>query len=318
MSGATVHAGTAEQAVQELWRKRPRSRLLRLSAWAVTLLVAAAWGFSDIDFGEMFNDRRLGNLERFVETRALPPMLRPGSEAAGVGEETSLGAWIGEQMSLYGWRGLGTTLCISVLAIVLAGGAGAMLGAFGARNLMSAHPFVPHATAGHGDCSHALDRVAATVRVLCILLRAIPEYIWAYLLLAMLGPNAWPAILALAIHNSGILGRLGGETVENLSSEPLRAMSMAGATRKEVAVAGVFPMALGRYLLYFFYRFETCVREATVLGMLGIVSLGYFIHEARAHDQYDSMLFLVLLGGALVMVADIVSDLARRWLRRGV
>ncbi|MHC4824092.1 MAG: PhnE/PtxC family ABC transporter permease [Planctomycetota bacterium] len=306
--------GSAYTDIQVLWRDRPRSRLLRLSAILIGLLVLAAWWLSDIDFRDLFSARRMGNLDRFIHTRALPPSLRADADPS----DPSLWAWCVQQMAEYGWRGLGSTLCISVVAITLASGNGALLGAFGARNLMSAHPFVPHATAGHGDCSHALDRVAQVVRVFCILLRAIPEYIWAYLFLAMLGPTAWPAILALAIHNSGILGRLGGETIENLPSEPLRAMSMAGATRKEVAVAGIFPMALGRYLLYFFYRFETCVREATVLGMLGIVSLGYFIHEARAHDQYDEMIFLVILGGVLVMMADVVSDLARRWLRRGV
>ena len=83
-------------------------------------------------------------------------------------------------------------------------------------------------------------------------------------------------------------------------------------------MVGVFPMALGRYLLYFFYRFETCVREATVLGMLGVVSLGYYVIEARAHGQYSTMLFLILLGGLLVMLADIISDVARRWLQKGI
>lgn len=285
--------------------------MLQLSSWIGLGLIAMAWFFSDIDFGDLFSARRMENLSRFAE-RALPDPLRYAEE------DSSLGDWISNQMNLYGWRGMAATLGISVVAIVLAGGIGALFGAFGARNLMSAHPFVPHATAGHGACSHALDRVAQAMRILCILLRAIPEYIWAYLLLAMLGRSAWPAILALAIHNSGILGRLGGETIENLPSEPLRAMSMAGATRKEIAIAGIFPMALGRYLLYFFYRFETCVREATVLGMLGIVSLGYYIFEARAHDQYDELIFLVILGGVLVMFADILSDLARRWLRRSV
>lgn len=312
---AEVQNVDAEAAVRRLWKERPRSRMLRWSAWAAGLLVLIAWIFSDINFAELFSDRRLANLERFLE-RATPAPLREDAIAAG--SEATLGSWALIQLKEYGYEGVVATLCISVVAIVLAGLIGAFLGAFGARNLMSAHPFVPHATAGHGDCSHALDRVAAAVRFLCILLRAVPEYIWAYLLLAMLGPNAWPAILALAVHNAGILGRLGCETVENLSAPPLRAMSMAGATRKEVAIAGVFPMALGRYLLYFFYRFETCVREATVLGMLGIVSLGYFLFEARAHDRYDVLLFLVLLGSGLVMLADIVSDVARRWLRRGV
>lgn len=301
---------TSSSQVRELWVDRPRSKMLRVSGWIALALVALAWGLSDIDFADLFSARRMENLKRFT-LRATPDPLR----ADGSG---SLFRWVSDQMFLYGWRGMGATLGISVVAIVLAGSVGSIFGAFGARNLMSAHPFVPHATAGHGACSHALDRVAQAVRFLCILLRAIPEYIWAYLFLAMLGNSAWPAILALAIHNSGILGRLGGETIENLPSEPLRAMSMAGATRKEIAIAGVFPMALGRYLLYFFYRFETCVREATVLGMLGIVSLGYFIFEARAHDQYDELIFLVLLGGVLVMFADILSDLARRWLRRSV
>ncbi len=53
------------------------------------------------------------------------------------------------------------------------------------------------------------------------------------------------------------------------------------------------PLALPRFLLYFFYRFESCIREATVLGMLGTVSLGYWIQDARGRQSYDEMLLLV-------------------------
>ena len=70
-------------------------------------------------------------------------------------------------------------------------------------------------------------------------------------------------------------------------------------------------------MLYGFYRWETCVREATVLGMLGIVSLGYWIQDARARTHYDDMLLYVLLGSALVVAGDIVSALARSSVRRG-
>ena len=45
-----------------------------------------------------------------------------------------------------------------------------------------------------------------------------PEYIWAFLLLFLLGPTAWPAVLALAIHNAGILGKLASEVVEDLEA----------------------------------------------------------------------------------------------------
>ena len=64
------------------------------------------------------------------------------------------------------------------------------------------------------------------------------------------------------------------------------------------------------------YRWETCVREATVLGMLGIVSLGYWIVDARARNHYDEMFLLVLVGAAIVLVGDLVSAAAREVVRR--
>ena len=60
---------------------------------------------------------------------------------------------------------------------------------------------------------------------------------------------------------------------------------------------------------------ETCVREATVLGMLGVVSLGYWIQDARAKQYYDEMILLVAVGAAIVLVADLASALARRYVR---
>ncbi len=75
-------------------------------------------------------------------------------------------------------------------------------------------------------------------------------------------------------------------------------------------------MILPRFLLFFFYRWETCVREATVLGMLGIVSLGYWIVDTRARNHYDEMFFFVLLGAGIVLVGDLVSAVAREVVRR--
>ncbi len=152
-------------------------------------------------------------------------------------------------------------------------------------------------------------------RVLLIFLRSIPEYVWAFLLISMIGPSAWPAVLALAIHNAGILGKLGGEVVESLDGRSLSALRGLGATRRQIALAAIFPEALSRFLLFLFYRWETCVREATVLGMLGIVSLGYWIQDARARNQYDTMIFLVALGVAIVLIGDLISAVARRLVR---
>ena len=75
-------------------------------------------------------------------------------------------------------------------------------------------------------------------------------------------------------------------------------------------------MVFPRFLLYFFYRWETCVREATVLGMLGVLSLGSLIRDARASNFYDEMVFYVLLGSCLVMIGDFASAVSRALLRR--
>jgi phosphonate transport system permease protein len=224
---------------------------------------------------------------------------------------SALAAWAGGLLTSRGLTGSIQTLAISVLAISLAALGALCLAPFAARNLTASRPF--SFAAGSAGLWRAATLLA---RAFLVFLRAIPEYIWAFLLLAMLGPSAWPAVLALAVHNAGILGKLGAETIENLDAAPLRSLWWLGVRRKQIAVFAVAPLALTRFLLYFFYRFETCVREATVLGLLGVVSLGYWIQDARARHFYDEMLFFVVLGAGIVLVGDVLSTLARSFLRR--
>jgi len=293
--------------VDALRRARPRSKLVRFTLLALTALVAYAWLGGDIHVGDLFTPQRADNLRRFLREDVAPYPLR--------GTDWGLSEYLGFAGGLIADRGFDgalATLAISVLAIVLAATAGLSLAFLAARNVASPAPFRDTLVPG----SRAWRVVSECVRAALILLRAIPEYIWAFLLLAMLGTSAWPAVLALAIHNSGILGKLDAETVENLDPRPLRALRFLGGSRAEIAWLAALPMASNRLLLYFFYRFETCVREATVLGMLGVVSLGYWIQDSRAKQFYDEMVVFVALGAALVLLADLASALVRRTLRR--
>ena len=293
-----------------LHRGRPRSSVLRASIGALALLALYAWLAGDVSIGALFTARRLDNLERFLERDAAPYPLRESGFSW-----TGLADWVLGVVRERGAGALLATLWISVLAIVLASAAAAILAPLGARTLMTDEPF-------RLDAAHRQPlrwaALTGTVRTAMIGVRAIPEYVWAFLLLAMVGPSPWPAVLALAVHNAGILGRLGADTIENLDRAPLRALRLLGASRRDIAGAALLPLALPRFLLFFFYRFETCVREATVLGMLGVVSLGYWIQDARARQLYDEMLLLVALGGLLVVAADVASQLARGWIRRGL
>ncbi|MEM9380894.1 MAG: ABC transporter permease subunit, partial [Planctomycetota bacterium] len=166
---------------------------------------------------------------------------------------------------------------------------------------------------GRGPLGRLASRGA---RLACVLLRAVPEYVLAFLLGALVPSPAWACVLALAVHNGGILGRLYGETVENLDPRPARAWRGLGARPSVTFALAEVPTALPRLLTYFFYRFETCVRESTVLGMLGFVSLGHWIVQERAAGRYDEVLVLVGLGAAIVLAADLVSWALRTLVRR--
>lgn len=299
------------QRVSALYRARPRSRLLRGTALVLLLLVVHAWASGAIGVTDLFSARRRANLERFLERDAMPfPLREEGFSWEG------LRAWGMEILVERGFEAAAATLWISILAIVLAAAAALLLIPLATRTLATCEPYLLDASVQRRACV-PWRLVTGAVRVFFVFLRAIPEYVWAFLLLAMLGPTAWPAVLALAIHNAGILGRLGADTAENLDAAPLRALRMLGASRRQLAVSALFPLALPRLLLYFFYRFETCVREATVLGMLGVVSLGYWIQEARGRQLYDEMLLFVVVGALLVIGADVLSLVARSWVRRG-
>jgi phosphonate transport system permease protein len=283
--------------------------MLRASGVAVVLLVATSWALGGFSVSEALSPRRLDNLRRFIQ-EVQPYPLRVG------GTPASAWRWASDLLGRKGWEASKQTLALSIAAIVLAGAVGLVLSLPAARNVASPEPFSTPGGAPAAGARFAWKALVAITRLALMFFRAIPEYVWAFLLLAMLGQQAWPAVLALALHNAGILGRLGAEVVENVEPGVPRALRALGGTRLQVASVGVLPLVLPRFLLYFFYRWETCVREATVLGLVGFVSLGYWIAEARAHDRYDEMMLLILLGAGLVLLGDLVSAITRSFVRR--
>ncbi len=296
--------------IELLWKRRYRNRFVRWSLGSFAALIAASWAFGDFDFGALFTARRWENFQRFAgEVRPFPLQ----GEAWDWGTAFS---WAGDLLADVGIEAALATLAISVLAIVLAGAGGVLASLTAARTYATPEPYLPSGRPPTTLLRWAWRATVVVTRALLILMRAIPEYVWAFLLLAMLGPNAWPAVLALAIHNMGILGRLNAEILENLEPAIPRALRSAGASRTQIVATTTIPMTMPRFLLYFFYRWETAVREATVLGMLGIVSLGFWIADARVRIQYDRMLFLILLGSAIIVIGDFVSAAVRGLVRR--
>ncbi len=307
-AGRDLDSRTAE--VQRLRRLRPRDRFARGSGLALLFLTLLAWSSSGLRSAEGFSERRQQNLQRFLgELRPYPLQGRDFDVAVAF-------EWASEIMREKGWEAAGTTLAMSVAAIVLAALAGLALTLTSARTYATPEPYLPGPRPPSRVHRWMWRAVVGGTRLVLILIRSIPEYVWAFIFLAVLGPNAWPVVLALAFHNAGIVGKLTAEVVENLDPGPLRALRGVGAGRLQIAATGLFPLILPRFLLFFFYRWETCIREATVLGMLGITSLGFWIVDSRARNHYDEMFFFVLIGAGIVLVGDLVSAVAREVVRR--
>lgn len=304
-----------------LRRGAPRDWCLRLSGVAGLAFVLISWNIGDPVAEGLAGDRQGDRLARFV-TKLTPEPARPDDsladwdsrKAAWADHADEVGPWAWDLWRDSGAKALGNTLAIATAAIVLAAVGAALLLPWGSRALATAEPFGLMGGAGRWRRRFRIW-VGAAVRGVFVLSRAVPEYIYAFLLVALLGPSAWPLVIALALHNVGILGRLWGEVLENEKTGASAQLARAGATPGQIYLGGLAPTVFNRFLLFFFYRWETCVREATILGMLGISSLGYYISISRNFLRYDQMLFYVLLGAAVIIAGDVLSDVLRKRLR---
>ena len=301
-----------DASLNELWRQRECSAFLR---WSLCFASVGALGglmtcLGDLD--DLFSPRRLANLERFLSEVVPYPLSHPEQARETFGE------WAGRLGTTMVVPGVWNTLLLSIVAAGVAGGMALLSLPGSARSLACPKPFESGPVIG-GDLARCWGwrMVVFLTRGVQILGRALPEYILAFLLVGLLGLGYWPAILALAIHNGGILGRLGAEVVENVPPTLPRVLRATGSGRSQIFWLGLLPMLLGRFLVFFFYRWETCVREATVLGFVGVGSLGLFIQDTRARDLYDEMMVLVLAGAGLVLLGDLVSVIVRARLGGG-
>ncbi|MDA0266791.1 MAG: ABC transporter permease subunit [Cyanobacteria bacterium] len=145
-------------------------------------------------------------------------------------------------------------------------------------------------------------------RLLLLLCRAIPAPIWALVALYLFFPGVLPGAIALAIHNFGVLGRLMAEVNENLEDRPVRALRTLGSGTTGVLLYGILPQNLGRFLAYICYRWEVCLRETVIVGLVGTGGLGRLMTEQISSFDYPG---LTLTLGALVVLTAGVDGVSR-------
>ncbi|WLH44143.1 phosphonate ABC transporter, permease protein PhnE [Pseudomonas beijingensis] len=147
-------------------------------------------------------------------------------------------------------------------------------------------------------------------------LRAVPELVWAALMVlaAGLGPNA--GTLALALHTTGVLGRLFAEALENTPSEPADAIRLQGGNAVLAFCYGTLPNLLPQLLAYVLYRWENNIRMASVLGFVGAGGLGQMLYVSLSLFQEAQGSTVILAMLLLVLAVDTLSGWSRqRWVK---
>ncbi|WAB97279.1 MULTISPECIES: phosphonate ABC transporter, permease protein PhnE [Pseudomonas] len=152
----------------------------------------------------------------------------------------------------------------------------------------------------------------ASARLLLNALRAIPELVWAALMVlaAGLGPNA--GTLALALHTAGVLGRLYAEALENTPAEPAAAIRLQGGGQLAAFCFGTLPNLWPQLLAYSLYRWENNIRMASVLGLVGAGGLGQMLYTTLSLFQEAQASTVILAMLVLVLLVDVFSDVMRQ------
>jgi phosphonate transport system permease protein len=158
-----------------------------------------------------------------------------------------------------------------------------------------------------------IARTARTpIRGLLILMRSIPEIVWALLFVRAVGLGPAAGVLAIAINYAGMLGKVYFEIFEAGDTRPARAILESGGRRTHAFVYGIVPVAVPELVSYSVYRWECAIRASVVMGFVGAGGLGQQMELSMrmlAGGEVATMLVAFLL---LIMLADAVSALLRK------
>lgn len=244
------------------------------AACAVAIAVVASFIYLGIDFRALFARESMAAMAKFI-AEFFPPDL---SRAFLV--KTAWGAL--------------QTLAMSALGTLLAMLAGAAL-----------------ALPASGRFGLALRQAA---RFVLNFLRSVPELVWAALMVLAAGLGPFAGVLALALHTTGVFGRLFGETLENVPAVPERALLDAGSGAVAAFAYGSLPLVWPQWLAYTLYRWEMNIRMAAVLGFVGAGGLGQMLYFHLSLFQQAQASTVI---GAMFVLVFIVDSASGR-LRRGL
>lgn len=162
-------------------------------------------------------------------------------------------------------------------------------------------------------------RATGVFRRLMDALRAVPEIVVALVLIFILGGGPIPAVIAIALHTAGALGKLFSEVAENADLKPVEGLTSVGAGWTQRMWLGVLPQVAPNWISYALLRFEINVRASAILGFVGEGGIGHELKLAMQWGQgrYDQVVAIFLMLFLTIALIDRLSDRFRTRMVKG-
>jgi phosphonate transport system permease protein len=247
--------------------------------WLAIALVLGSYIYANPDLTRLVHDWRFDQVVNPALDRAVWP---PNFGSRSV--EDVIGAVI-------------TTLTVAFAATLMAAVISLVVGPLSARNV------APNSW------------VRNFFRGVALVVRAIPDLVVAILFIIATGFGPQAAALALGIGGVGLLGKLIGDSMEEVPNGPERALAAAGGSRPQVFFASTVPMSVPSLVSHLMYLLEQNVRSATLLGIVGGGGIGFLLMNALQGRHFDQVLAFLLVIIVMVIVIESASILIRKALR---
>jgi phosphonate transport system permease protein len=153
-----------------------------------------------------------------------------------------------------------------------------------------------------------------SVRWLLIVLRSIPELVWALVFVRVVGLGPTAGVLAIALTYGGMLGKVYGEILESGETHATETLLRNGSGRLQAFFYGLMPTSAAELTSYTVYRWECAIRSSVVLGFVGAGGLGQQLDNSMKMFEGGEVASMLLVFIALVALADRVSA----WLRKAL
>ncbi|MCC0177990.1 phosphonate ABC transporter, permease protein PhnE [Waterburya agarophytonicola K14] len=156
--------------------------------------------------------------------------------------------------------------------------------------------------------------IVQPIRRILDAMRAINEIVFALVFVVAVGLGPFAGVMALFIHTAGALGKLFSEAVEAIEPGQVEGIRATGASKIQEVIFGIIPQVIPLWTSFALYRFESNVRSASVLGIVGAGGIGVSLYQSFQSFDYGKVCSILIILILATTIIDTISAKLRNWL----